>query len=46
MNESRKPVALITGSGSYRVGNVTARYPAAKGYRIAIHYNSSADAAN
>jgi len=46
MNEPKKPVALITGSGSYRVGNVIARYLAAKDYRIAIHYNSSADAAN
>jgi pteridine reductase len=46
MHESTKPVALITGSGRLRVGNVIARYLAAKDYRIAIHYNSSVDEAN
>ncbi len=36
-------VALITGSGKRRVGNVVARALAARGYSIALHYNRSAD---
>ena len=39
------PVALITGSGRKRVGNIIARHLAAQGYRIAMHYHSSEDAA-
>ena len=35
------PVALITGSGKKRVGNVIAQALAQKGYRLAIHYRSS-----
>ncbi|MEP3481665.1 MAG: SDR family oxidoreductase [Fuerstiella sp.] len=40
---SDKPVlvALITGSGRDRVGNVIAKGLAADGYRIALHYHSS-----
>ena len=38
-------VALITGSGRRRVGNVVAAALAAKGYSIALHYNASADEA-
>ena len=37
-----KKVALITGSGKRRVGNVVARRLAWRGYSIAIHYNRSA----
>jgi pteridine reductase len=36
-----KPVALVTGSGAPRVGNVVARTLAARGYRLVIHANSS-----
>jgi pteridine reductase len=38
-------VALITGSGKRRVGNVIARALADRGYHIALHYNRSADEA-
>lgn len=38
-------VALITGAGKRRVGNVIARMLAARGYSIALHYNRSAAAA-
>jgi pteridine reductase len=34
-------VALITGSGKRRVGNVVARWLAERGYAIALHYNRS-----
>ena len=36
-------VALITGSGKRRVGNVVARALADRGYSIALHYHRSAD---
>jgi pteridine reductase len=39
------PVALITGSGKRRIGNVVAATLAASGYDIALHYNRSADEA-
>ena len=42
---SANKVALITGSGKRRVGNVIARKLAGRGYDIALHYNSSADEA-
>ena len=42
---STKKVALITGSGKRRVGNVIARTLAEHGYDIALHYNSSAEEA-
>ena len=38
-------VALITGSGKRRVGNVVAAALAARGYAIALHYNRSAEEA-
>ncbi len=38
-------VALITGSGKRRVGNVVAERLAARGYRIALHYNRSKEEA-
>jgi pteridine reductase len=38
-------VALITGAGKRRVGNAVARALAARGYSIALHYNTSAAAA-
>jgi pteridine reductase len=37
-----QPVALITGSGRRRVGNVVAEALAARGYAVGLHYNSSA----
>ena len=40
-----KKVAWITGSGAPRVGQVIARYFAAKGFRIALHANSSTESA-
>lgn len=46
MKEAETPVALITGSGRRRVGNVIARFLAGKAYRIALHYNSSAEEAH
>jgi pteridine reductase len=36
-------VALITGSGKRRVGNVIAHALAERGYHIALHYNRSAE---
>jgi pteridine reductase len=36
-----QPVALITGGGRARIGNVVARDLADHGYRIALHYNAS-----
>lgn len=35
------PVALVTGSGAKRVGNAIARTLAARGYRVALHANTS-----
>lgn len=47
MSEAAVPkVALITGSGRMRVGNVIARELAAAGYAVAIHFYRSADAAH
>jgi pteridine reductase len=40
-----QPVALITGSGRRRVGNVVANSLARAGYSIALHYHRSAEAA-
>jgi pteridine reductase len=40
-----RPVALVTGAGAPRVGNVVARTLAARGYWLAIHANRSLDAA-
>ena len=36
-------VALITGSGKHRIGNVVAMALAQRGYDIAVHYHHSAD---
>jgi pteridine reductase len=36
---------MVTGSGKRRVGNAVATALAARGYAIALHYNSSADEA-
>lgn len=40
-----KKVALVTGSGKRRVGNVVAQHLAERGYAIALHYNRSAEEA-
>jgi pteridine reductase len=40
-----KPVALITGSGRARIGNKVAQALGERGYRIAVHYNSSEEQA-
>lgn len=45
MNQNADKVALVTGSGKRRVGNAVAEALAAKGYAIALHYNTSADEA-
>jgi len=44
MDEVRR-VALVTGSGKRRVGNVVAEALAQRGFAIALHYRSSADEA-
>ncbi len=43
---SEKKVAWITGSGAPRVGQVIARYFAAKGYEIALHADTSVENAS
>ena len=42
---TRQPVALVTGSGAPRVGNVVVRALAGRGYRVAVHANTSVRAA-
>ncbi len=42
-DDAERRVALVTGSGRRRVGNVIARALAEKGYSIALHYRSSAE---
>ena len=37
--------ALITGAGRRRIGNVVARYLAARGYAVSLHYHASREAA-
>jgi len=44
-NPTQQKVALITGSGKRRVGNVVARALAERGYSIALHYRRSAEEA-
>lgn len=39
------PVALITGAGRHRIGNVVARTLAGRGYAVALHFHSSRKAA-
>ncbi len=46
MKSTPPTVALVTGSGRHRVGNVIAQSLAEDGYAIALHYRSSAEAAN
>ena len=41
MPRSEGPVALVTGSGAPRLGNAVARALAVRGYRIALHANTS-----
>ena len=43
--EVEKRVALVTGSGRHRVGNIVAQHLAKSGYSIALHYHSSEEAA-
>lgn len=43
---NQEKVALITGSGRRRVGNVIARKLAEEGYSVALHYHRSHDAAH
>lgn len=43
--QTRRPVALVTGSGAPRLGNHVARALAARGYRLAIHANTSLEQA-
>ena len=38
-------VALVTGAGRRRVGNVIARMLAERGYHVALHYRTSAQEA-
>jgi pteridine reductase len=44
-NESGRRVALITGSGRQRVGNVVARSLAGWGFDVALHYHRSQESA-
>ncbi len=46
VGEDRFRVALVTGAGKRRVGNVIARRFAKQGYAVAIHYRGSAAEAN
>jgi pteridine reductase len=43
---SESKVATVTGSGKQRVGNAVALALAQRGFRIAVHYHHSADAAS
>lgn len=45
METKKRRVALVTGSGRPRVGNVIARHLASLNFDIALHYHSSRDAA-
>jgi pteridine reductase len=44
-SDSREKVALVTGSGKRRVGSAVVDALAARGYRVAIHYHTSAEEA-
>lgn len=44
-SDENRRVALITGSGRRRVGNIIARSLADRGYQIALHYHRSRDEA-
>lgn len=39
--KSTQPVCLVTGAGAGRLGAAIARSAASRGFRVAIHYNSS-----
>jgi len=43
--KTSNPVALVTGSGSARVGNYLVRGLASKGFTVAVHYATSKDSA-
>ncbi len=43
---TRTKVALVTGSGKHRVGNVVATMLASRGYQLALHYRHSATEAD
>ena len=45
LTSSTRGVALVTGAGRRRVGNTVARMLAERGYDIALHYHTSAEAA-
>ncbi|MBN2577822.1 MAG: SDR family oxidoreductase [Pirellulales bacterium] len=46
MNATKSPaVALVTGGGKRRIGNVVARALSERGYSIALHYHRSAEEA-
>lgn len=45
MNSATEKVALITGSGRHRVGNVIAKSLAEDGFAIALHFRSSVEGA-
>ena len=45
MSDVIQPVVLVTGSGRQRVGQAIAKDLAARGYRVAVHYFRSHDAA-
>ncbi|MFH1918795.1 MAG: SDR family oxidoreductase [Planctomycetota bacterium] len=45
MDTESAKVALVTGAGKRRVGNVIARMLAGRGYQIALHYRRSAEEA-
>ncbi|NLS92524.1 MAG: SDR family oxidoreductase [Planctomycetaceae bacterium] len=45
LSRKNQPVALVTGAGRRRIGNVVARWLAQEGYAVALHYHSSRAAA-
>ena len=45
MTSTTSKVALVTGAGKQRMGNAVARALAEQGFRIAVHYHHSANAA-
>ena len=44
-HQNAEKVALVTGGGKRRVGNVIAQALAARGFAVALHYNRSAEEA-
>lgn len=43
--QADQPVALVTGAGRRRIGNVIAKTLAKKGYSVGLHYHTSREAA-